>query len=238
MAMKVKDTEEAPTMFERLMELPLFKGASRQKLSELVGDTKFHFLKYPQGETVIRAGEPCDHLTFVFSGSVRSTIVNANGRFAVSQTLSAPAVIAPDFLFGKYTDYPCTVEALDTCGILKIAKSDYIHILHSDTVFMFNFLNALSANGQKALEGILSLTTGDIDERIAFWIGALTQPGATDISLTCRKRDLCSLFGVQRSAFEAGLMSMADRGLIEYSAMELKVVDRAALMGLLHHNPE
>ncbi|MDE6525981.1 MAG: Crp/Fnr family transcriptional regulator [Muribaculaceae bacterium] len=236
--MKDNKTEQAPSMFEKLMDLPLFRGASRQKLSQLVGEIKFHFLKYPKGETIIRAGEPCTHLAFIISGSVRATIVNASGRFAVSQSLAAPSVIAPDFLFGKYTDYPCTVEALDTVGILKIAKSDYIRMLDSDTVFLFNFLNIISSNGQKALEGILSLTTGDIDERIAYWVGALTQPGAYDIVLSCRKRDLCSLFGMPRMAFDASLQAMKERSLLDYTPRELRIVDRAALLALLQHNPE
>ncbi len=236
--MKDNRTDETPSMFEKLMELPLFRGASRQRLSQLVGDIKFHFLKYPRGETIIRAGDPCRHIAFVISGSVRATIVNADGRFSIGQTLSSPAVIMPDFLFGKHTVYPCTVEAIDTVGILKIAKADYLKMLNSDPVFLFNFLNTLSSNGQKALQGILSLTTGDIDERIAYWIGALTQPGAYDIVLTCRKRDLCSLFGMPRTVFDASLRSMKERNLLDYTSRELSIVDRAALLSLLQHNPE
>ena len=173
------------TMFELLMDLPLFRGVSHTRLAQVVGEAKFHFLKYPEGETLIRAGEPCAHITFIISGSVRSTIVNANGRFAVGQTLTAPDVIAPDFLFGRITAYPGNVTALTPTGILKIAKADYLKILNTDPVFMLNYLNTLSVNAQKALEGIMSLTTGNLDERIAFWIAALTQPGGTDIRLAC-----------------------------------------------------
>lgn len=226
------------SMFELLMELPLFKGVSHSKLAQVVGDAKFHFLKFPPGETIIRAGDPCTHITFIISGSVRSTIVNNNGRFAVSQTLTSPAVVAPDFLFGKYTNYPGTVEAIDSVGVLEISKIDYINILNSDPVFMFNYLNTLSMNAQKALKGILSLTTGEIDERIAFWIVALTQRGSTDIRLTCRKRDLCSLFGVQRSIFDARLQSMKERGLLDYTNKELIINNRADLLSLLEHNSE
>ena len=87
--------------FELLMDLPLFKGVSLTTISNVVGEAKFHFLKYPAGETIIRERENCTHLTFVIAGSVRLTTVNANGRFAVGQTLKAPAVIAPEFLFGR-----------------------------------------------------------------------------------------------------------------------------------------
>ncbi|MBO4943487.1 MAG: Crp/Fnr family transcriptional regulator [Muribaculaceae bacterium] len=219
--------------FELLMELPLFKGVSLTTISNVVGAAKFHFLKYPAGETIIREKDACTHLTFVIAGSVRLTLVNANGRFAVNQTLTAPAVIAPDFLFGRVTTYPCTVEALDDVSILKISKIDYTNILTTDPVFLFNYLNTLSVNAQKSVDGIMSLTTGEIDERIAFWIIALTQPGSTDIRLSCRKRDLCSLFGVPRTVFNNGLESMKKRGLIDYNNNELMVNDRTAMLDLL-----
>ncbi len=227
------------SMFELLMELPLFRGVSHQRLSKTVGESKFHFLKYPAGETIIRAGDPCTHITFVISGSVRSTIENENGRFAVSQTLKAPSMITPEFLFGRSTLYPCTVEARESTGILQIDKRDYLTILYSDQVFMFNYLNTLAANAQKSMQGILSLTTGDIDERIAFWISALSQPDGTDISLTCSKRDLCSLFGVQRATFENAIERLKEAGIVSFSDnKELRIADRNALIQLLRHNHE
>ena len=165
-------------MFELLMELPLFQGVTRSRIEQTVGQAKFNFLKYPKGETIIRAGDQCEYLTFVISGSVRSTIVNANNRFAVSQTLTAPAVIAPDFLFGRSTSYPCTVEANETVGILQISKADYINILLTDKVFVFNYLNTHSVNAQKALEGIQD---GDI--RLAASAGHYTR------EYRCLRRD-------------------------------------------------
>ena len=226
------------SMFELLMNLPLFRGVSRSRIAEVVGSAKFHFLKYPKGETVVRAGEECTHLAFVISGSVRSEISNSSKRFSVSQTLKAPSAIAPDFLFGRTTRYPGTVVALTDCSILKISKVDYIRILNEDQVFMFNFLNTLSVNAQKALDGILALTSGGLDERIAFWIIALTQPGSEDIELTCKTRDLCNLFSVQRNVFDAACHEMEQRNLIRYSPRKIEIVDRREMLSLLERQSE
>ena len=226
------------SMFELLMNLPLFRGVSRSRIAEVVGSAKFHFLKYPKGETVVRAGEACTHLAFVISGSVRSEISNSSKRFSVSQTLKAPSAIAPDFLFGRTTRYPGTVVALTDCSILKISKVDYIRILNADQVFMFNFLNTLSVNAQKALDGILALTSGGLDERIAFWIIALTQPGSEDIELTCKTRDLCNLFSVQRNVFDAACHEMEQRNLIRYSPRKIEIVDRREMLSLLERQSE
>lgn len=226
------------SMYEILMALPLFNGVSYSKLSEVVGNTKFHFLKYLEGETIVEAGQPCSHIKFLISGSARVSIENSDGRFRISQTLTRPDVIAPDYLFGRATNYPCTAVALESAGILQISKPDYVKLLHSEPVFLFNFLNMLSVNAQKAVDGVLALTTGSLEERIAFWIIALTQRGGSDIVLTCRQRDLYSLFGVQRSSFLATLDGMKSRGLIDYSQSEIRIRSRQDMIALLTNNSE
>lgn len=220
-------------MLEQLMELPLFRGSSLGKMSKIVGESKFHFLKYPAGETIVQPGQKCEHVAFILGGSVEITIENANGRFAVSQTLTAPIMLSPDFLYGRVTTYPFTARTLDDVSILKISKADFIKILDSDHVYLFNFLNMLSVDAQKGLSGILSLTSADVAQRLAFWIGALTQQGATDIRLTCRRRDLCSLFAVQRSTFDNALQALAQQGILEYDPREVRILDRRRLLSLL-----
>lgn len=222
------------SMYDILMGLPLFNGVGRERISQIVGTTKFHFLKYLSGETIVSAGEPCTHIKFIISGHARVSITNNDERFTVSQTLEAPDVIAPEFLFGRSTVYPCTAVAIDAVGVLQIEKTDYLNILNSDRVFMLNFLNNLSMNAQKGVDGILALTTGALDERLAYWIIALTQRSGKEVELTCKQRDLYSLFGVQRSSFIATLDSMKERGYIDYAPGVIKVINRQALHEILH----
>ncbi len=225
-------------MYQLLMGLPLFSGVTYEKMLEIIGNTKFHFLKFLGGETFIAEGEQCTHIKFIISGKVRVSIANHDRRFTVSQTLTAPDVVAPEYIFGRSTVYPCSVVALEPTGVLQISKADYMKILNSDTIFLINYLNLLSMNAQKAVDGILSIATGSLEERIAFWIVALTQRGGTDITMTCRQRDLYSLFGVQRSSFISTLDDMKARGLIDYSQTEIRVRNRRALIDILHSSVE
>lgn len=89
-------------------------------------------------------------------------------------------------------------------------------------------------NAQKAVDGILALTTGSLEERIAFWIISLTQRGGTDITLTCKQRDLYSLFGVQRTSFIATLEGMKNRGIIDYDSNEIRIMSRDSLLDILN----
>lgn len=226
------------SMFEILMGLPLFKGVSQERMASTVGSCKFHFLKYLPGSNIFNAGDRCDDIAFIISGNVRISISNTDNRFTVSQTLGGLDVISPEFLFGRFTNYPGNVVAIDTVSILRIHKRDYISILHSDPVFLFNYLNLLSMNAQKAVEGILAVSTGDIPERIAYWISALTQPRSTDITLECTHRDLAALFGVPRSSLKAALENMKNDGLVDYTPYSIKVIDRRMLLALLHNHSE
>lgn len=220
-------------MYENLMTLPLFKGVSYNRVSEIVGKTRLGFLKYLPGDPLVRVGEPCTGIKFIITGSVRLTIHNVSDRFRVMQTLNAPSVISPDFLFGRDTLYPADGVAIDTVSVMQIAKSDFISLLHEDEIILFNYLNILSTNAQKAINGVIALTSGSLEERIAFWIIALTQMDATDIVLRARQRDLYALFGVRRTSFMAALDSLRDRGIITYSTNEINVLSRRELRSVL-----
>lgn len=226
------------SMFDILSDIPLFRGVTRERIAETVGTTRFHFLKYSDGEKIALAGSPCTHILIVLSGMVDITISNIDGRFVVSQKLTAPDVISPDFLFGPVTIYPGDVTAVGEVSIIRISKNDYMKILSSDNIFLYNFLNYLSMNAQKCVEGVLSLTTGSIEERLAMWVVAMTQPGAQDITVTCRQRDLNAMFGVPRSQLLDVLDSLAKRGVITFVPGRITVLDRRAMLEIMRNGLE
>ncbi len=216
-----------------LLSLPLFNGVSTNKIQQIVGQHEFHFLKFTDGELLTVPGTPCTHIRFIISGRVRSWIDSPDGKIRVSQTLQAPNVIAPEFFFGRTTTYPCAVKALGTAGIVDIEKSEYIKIIKSDPVFLFNFLNLLSADAQQAVQGVMCLTSGDLRKRIAYWILALTQRGGEDIEMECRQRDLYTVFGVQRQSLISALSEMHTAGAITYTSNLIKVAVRDSLESIL-----
>lgn len=226
------------SMFQTLVRLPLFSGVTNERMAQVIEKAKFHFLKYTPGNDIVIADQKQTHLNFIFAGSVRVNLMGADTRFSVSSTLSAPDVIAPDFLFGRHTEYPCTATAIDTVSVLSVSKSDYLDMLQRDQIFMLNYLNLLSMNAQKSVLGVKALTTGSFEERLAFWVVALTQPRATDIVLTCRQRNLCSIFGIQRSTMIATLGEMRQKGLLTYDSESISINNRRDMVSLLLEQTE
>lgn len=226
------------SMFETLVDLPLFRGVTRERMAEVIEKAKFHFLKYTPDNDIVIAGQQQTHLSFLFAGSVRLTVTGGDSRFRVTSVITAPDVIAPDFIFGRHTTSPCTATAIDTVSLLSISKTDYLDMLQRDGIFLLNYLNLLSMNAQKSVVGVISLTTASIEERIAFWIIALTQSRAKDIVLHCRQRDLCSIFGIQRSALVTALESLRERGIITYTNESISFLNRHDLVSLLTHTED
>ena len=221
------------SMYQQLMQLPLFQGVSTEKITELVEKLPFHFLKYRSGEQIVTAGDSCTHIRFIVSGKVRMAMNCSRLKVSLEQTLSTPHVLAPDYLFGRDTAYPFTAYAEGPCGILQLLKGDYIKMINTDKVFLFNILNYLSSGSQRGTSMALAARDGSVSERLAMLMSVLAVPGATDIVLKYKQKDLCSLLGTQRTTLIATLDKLSDQEILDYDSSEMRFLDLAGLMSLL-----
>ena len=220
-------------MFEQLMQLPLFQGASLEQITAIAEKYPLHFLKFADGETIVNTGDCCDHVRFIISGSVTVSVSSSIRQLRFEHTLNAPEVMGAGYLFGLDNTYPYTATAKGACGILQLRKSDYVTILQSDRVFLFNILNYLSIAKQKRVLSLKMITKANIAERLAMTVATLTTQSSTDITLHYCQKDLCSLLGVHRNTLVTTLQHLADEGLIEYTADQIRFIAPRRLFELL-----
>lgn len=223
------------SMYQQLMQLPLFQGVSTDKITALVEKLPFHFLKFRNGEQIFAAGDPCTHMRFIVSGRVRLETPCDHLRVSMLQTLAMPHVLAAEYLFGRETTYPYHAYADGSCGILQLRKSDYIKMVNSDKVFLFNILNYLSSGSQRGVASLLSTDDGSVTERLAMVVDALAIPGATRVLLRYKQKDLCALLGTQRTTLMAALDKLADMDIIDYDTNELRITDVRRLIDLINY---
>ena len=221
------------SMYQQLMELPLFQGVSTEKITALVEKLPFHFLKFHNGDQIFAAGDQCSHIRFIVSGQVRIETLWSRLRVSMNQTLSAPHVLAAECLFGRRTVYPYTAVAHGSCGILQLLKSDYIKMVSSDKVFLFNILNYLSSGSQRNTASLLATRDGSVPERLAVLMDMLVVNGASDVTLRYKQKDLSALLGTQRTTLIASMDKLASQGLIDYDSNELRVLDIQGLIDLI-----
>lgn len=221
-------------IFDKLLHLPLFQGVSQERLAEIVAKIPFHFLKFRKGDKIISSGDSCTHVRFVISGKVKVEFESKPLKFKISHELSAPEVISPDYLFGLDTSYPFSVTAIEPCGILQVTKQDYISILRSDNVFLYNILNYLSRNSQSVKTQLLNVEHASVVERLALLVSIFTTQRSQNICLQYKQKDLCKLLGARRQAFIGAIDYLLEKELVEMSDnSNILVKDRKLLLALL-----
>ena len=48
------------TMYDTLLQLPLFQGLCHNDFTEILEKVKIHFAKYQAGDTILTQGDDCD----------------------------------------------------------------------------------------------------------------------------------------------------------------------------------
>ena len=216
------------------MQLPLFQGVSTEKITGLVEKLPFHFLKFRNGEQIFTAGDTCTHIRFIVSGRVRLETAFTNLKVTFCQTLATPHVLAAEYLFGRETRYPYTAIADGPCGILQLRKSDYVKMVNSDKVFLFNILNYLSSGSQRSLSSLLQTRDGSVSERLAMVVDSLVVTGASDVMFRYKQKDICLLLGTQRTTLISTLDRLKEEEIIDYDSNMMRIPDVHRLMELLN----
>ena len=221
-------------IYQTILDLPLIKGVSAARLTEIAGRYRLNFVKYAPGDIIINDGDQCESIKFILSGSVRTKISAKDDALCVEQTLTAPQVIAPDYLFGRITEYPGTATAQTAVGIMEISKEEYRKMLASDSIFLFNYLNAVCARAQRGVRGLIALASSGAVERIAYWVISLTQLGSTEIRLSSATADLHSIIGIPLPSWRTAMKRLTGSGIItEESPRAITVNSRTSLINLV-----
>lgn len=66
------------TMFDTLLQLPLFQGLAQEDFTNILGKVKLNFTKHKVGEVIVKAGDTCSQLIFVLKGEISSCTSSAN----------------------------------------------------------------------------------------------------------------------------------------------------------------
>ena len=63
------------TMFDTLLQLPLFQGLGQEDLTHILGKVKFHFAKHKDHTLLAQSLTPCRQLLFLLKGEVTATMM-------------------------------------------------------------------------------------------------------------------------------------------------------------------
>ena len=104
-----------------------------------------HTLKsYKPGEFIAMQGDIYRSLYILCNGTVRTQMVSAEGKQLTIETLRAPKLLAPAFIFASENRFPVNIETLETSEVLVLNKDAFLEFMHQYPVIMQNFLKLIS----------------------------------------------------------------------------------------------
>ena len=130
------------TMYDTLLQLPLFQGLCKNDFTSILGKVKLHFRKYNADEIIVEQGEPCTELIFLLNGEISSQIVDEQKSYSLHETFGSPFVLEPYSLFGMHPNYIATYRARTDLNLVSIDKAFVLSELNNYEIFRLNHLQS------------------------------------------------------------------------------------------------
>ena len=221
-------------MIPVLINNPLFRGITPEKLSANLEEISFHTRSYKQGEILARQGDVCNRLVILTKGSVRGEMIDYSGRLIKVEDIAAPRAIAPLFLFGEENRYPVEVTANEPTEVIEIPKTSVLELFRKNEQFLENYMN-LSANYARTLsDKLFFMSFKTIRQKIASYLLRLyKQQQQLHITLDRSQQELSDYFGVSRPSLARELAHMQEDGLLTADRKQITILQKEELVRLI-----
>ena len=206
------------SMYEQIMDLVLFKGISREQVSQLVEKNCVVFESFRAGESIVTFGQEQTRVLFIVSGNARMTTVSADHRIAFSQAISSGAVIGADALFGWEITATASIDALTDLSALVFDKEQYVRLLKSDDIYLLNYLNYLALNMHNARRSVRAFPADNVAGLLGRWIMTTTHQNGTNIMAHATIADLSEHTGIPEEQVGNELKQLQAKGLLLFNA--------------------
>ena len=221
-------------MIPALVNNPLFRGITPERLFADLEEISFHTRSYEKGEILAQQGAVCNRLVILTKGSVRGEMIDYSGRLIKVEDIAAPRAIAPLFLFGEENRYPVEVTANEPTEVIELPKSSVLRLFRKNEQFLENYMN-LSANYARTLsDKLFFMSFKTIRQKLASYLLRLyKQQQQTHITLDRSQQELSDYFGVSRPSLARELAHMQEDGLLIADRKHITILQKEQLVRLI-----
>ena len=221
-------------MIPVLVNNPLFRGITPERLFADLEEISFHTRSYKKGEILAQQGAVCNRLVILTKGSVRGDMIDYSGRLIKVEDIAAPRAIAPLFLFGEENRYPVEVTANEPTEVIELPKSSVLSLFRKNEQFLENYMN-LSANYARTLsDKLFFMSFKTIRQKLASYLLRLyKQQQQTHITLDRSQQELSDYFGVSRPSLARELAHMQEDGLLIADRKHITILQKEELVRLI-----
>lgn len=198
-----------------LLKMRPFQGITEEQLLPLVLASEHACRLYKASDFVAMQGEVYRSLFILCGGSVRTQMVNAEGKQLTIETLKAPELLAPAFVFSSENRFPVNIEAKEDCEILIVNKDLFLEFMHQHPVVMRNFLQLVSDRTLFLSKKLNAFALQSLKSRI---LNYLHVHGSI-----LNQQEVSQILGVARPSLARALSELTHEGCVVMEGKDLRI---------------
>ena len=195
--------------YKKLAEAPVFRGLSERFLENFIGRTPNALREFGIGDFIALQGTVCQSLYLLYSGRVRTNMVNEEGKQVTIEEIEAPRLLAPAFIFA-------TDNRLTNCEVLVLNRTDFVDLMHREKIVMQNFLRIISDRSIFLSRKLNAFALQDLKTRLLAYLREHENPRS--------RQEIADILGVARPSLARVLSELADEGYLRIEKRKITVV--------------
>ena len=202
--------------YKKLAEAPVFIGLSERFLENFIGRTPNALREFGIGDFIALQGTACQSLYLLYSGRVRTNMVNEEGKQVTIEEIEAPRLLAPAFIFATDNRFPVNITTLTNCEVLVLNRTDFVDLMHREKIVMQNFLRIISDRSIFLSRKLNAFALQDLKTRLLAYLREHENPRS--------RQEIADILGVARPSLARVLSELADEGYLRIEKRKITVV--------------
>ena len=202
--------------YKKLAEAPVFRGLSETFLENFIGRTPNALREFGIGDFIALQGTVCQSLYLLYSGRVRTNMVNEEGKQVTIEEIEAPRLLAPAFIFATDNRFPVNITTLTNCEVLVLNRTDFVDLMHREKIVMQNFLRIISDRSIFLSRKLNAFALQDLKTRLLAYLREHENPRS--------RQEIADILGVARPSLARVLSELADEGYLRIEKRKITVV--------------
>lgn len=220
-------------MYSILTECPLFRGLTADQIEELIGSSdRYSIRKYNSGEVIARRDTSYSGLMIILSGKVSGDITYNTGKHVHVDTIEAPQLIAPAFLFGGYNRMPIDVISETDAEIMILHRGLIFELMQENMLVLSNFIDIISNRANAWSKKIFLLSYKTLKAKVASYLLNHSTEASAVVPIPS-VGEIADYFSSTRRSLQTVLEGLEKKGYIELSKEQIVIKNRAALGDIL-----
>lgn len=221
------------TVYDKLLQLPLFQGLTLKDFTNILGKVTFHFDNCEPKTLLAEQGELCKRLTFILDGTItKRTKIEGETPMVVEETFSAPYIFELSSLFGRDTIYHSSYISTTKVSTMVMHKRFLLEELNAYPIVDMNYRNIMSAQVQELSRRLWSSPAPTPEGRLAAFFLNHVERAEGEKVFYIQKIDLANFTNESFSSISSILASLQKQGLLTYFRGILTIPDAAKLLEL------